>query len=61
MGASNFEKVMCRAAVEGHVEIVKMCKKWGAKNFAEVVRVASLYAGVNGVSEILHLCEMWMN
>ena len=46
---------MCGAAKGGHVEIVKLCKEWGATDFNRVMKEAAW----GGHVEIVKLCKEW--
>jgi len=39
---------MIHAAENGHIEIVKLCKDWGAKNFDDVMGYAAWGGVMNG-------------
>ena len=47
---------MKEAAKGGHVEIVKLCKEWGATDF----NWAMTYAAWEGHVEIVKLCRGWL-
>ena len=47
---------MAKAAKGGHVEIVKLCKEWGATDF----NWAMSYAAKRGHVEIVKLCRGWL-
>ena len=40
----------------GHIEILKLCKEWGATDFNEAME----NAGDNGHVEIVKLCREWL-
>ena len=44
---------MYNAAENGHIEIVKLCREWGAKDYDEALCLAAL----GGHIEILRLCR----
>ena len=46
---------MSRAAAGGHIEIVKLCKKWGATYFD----LTMIHAAREGHVEIIKLCKEW--
>ena len=46
---------MVKAAENGHIEIVKLCKEWGATNF----NGAMILAAKNGHVEVMKLCKEW--
>ena len=49
----NYNKALQYAALNGHVEIVKLCKKWGVTDYKK----AMYYAALNGHVEIVKLCK----
>ena len=54
VGAS-LNEVMCYAAEHGYIEIVKLCKEWGADNFGS----STVCTAANGHTEIAKLCMEW--
>ena len=47
---------MRKAAWGGHIEIVKLCKEWGATKFKSAMRAAAW----GGHIEIVKLCREWL-
>ena len=48
-------EVMWHAAGGGHVEIVELCKEWGATHFDQTMAAAA----EGGHVEIVELCKEW--
>ena len=48
-------ELCCWAAINGHLEIVKLCKEWGATDYDG----AMWWAAINGHLEIVKLCKEW--
>ena len=46
---------MCQAAKSGHLEIVKVCKEWGATEFDCTMKEAA----ESGHFEIVKVCREW--
>jgi hypothetical protein len=55
IGATNIYRAIDTAALNGHIEVVKICKEWGAKSFD----MAMFRAAEGGHSDIVRLCESW--
>ena len=51
-----FDVAMLCAAFEGHIEIVKLCKNWGAVNFDGAMQ----FAAFEGHIGIIKLCRGWL-
>ena len=47
------ERVLCNAALNGDIELVKNCKEQGATNFNKALK----FAASNGHVEIVKLCK----
>ena len=54
MRAADFDAAMAAAVEGGHVEIVKLCKEWGATNFNDAFESAE---GRGDHVEIVKLCR----
>ena len=51
----DYDGAMLSAAINGHLEIVKLCKEWGATDYDG----AMWSAAINGHLEIVKLCKEW--
>ena len=51
----DYDGAMLLAAINGHLEIVKLCKEWGATDYDG----AMWWATINGHLEIVKLCKEW--
>ena len=55
-GATNLNDAMLRAALRGHIGIVKLCKNWGATDFGDAMWFAVCGGGH---VEVVKLCKKW--